>query len=168
VETSFRKVKLDTDTEELLTRLRPPELSDLRERTRSYHPPATEPTLKINSNASKRAKRRLTGWRFREGSSDEMHLIDIKVGGGPDWVKEEDAHRKFKRRLLEFWERKGGRGKAIVKAGGAITENTRFLIHKVLDDRSAGSEYYVVALPAMHRARNLLNANLRLNYTQLF
>jgi hypothetical protein len=72
-----------------------------------------------------------------------MHLIDIKVGGGPDWVKEEDAHRKFKRRLLEFWERKGGRGKAIVKAGGAITEKTRFLIHKVLDDRSAGSEYYV-------------------------
>ncbi|KAK4096913.1 hypothetical protein N658DRAFT_319714 [Parathielavia hyrcaniae] len=144
VETSFRKFKLDTDTEELLlTQLRPPELSDLREITRSYHTPATEPTLKINSNASKRARRRLTGWRFREGSSDEMHLIDIKVGGGTDWVGEEYAHRKFKRRLLKFWERQGGRERAIVKAGGAITENTRFLITKVLDERSAGSEYYV-------------------------
>jgi hypothetical protein len=170
VDTSFRKVRFDTDTEKrLLTQLRPLDISEIRERTRarSYLPTVaqtaheitsnarqpqclpttaqtTAPTAhKIISNSERLAKRRFTNWRFRKDSSDEIHLIDIEVGGGAYWVKEEDAHRKCKRRLLKFWERQGGREKAITKRGGAVTENTRFLIHQILEERSGGSEYLV-------------------------
>jgi hypothetical protein len=111
-------------------------------------PPTTAQTTaqtahNIISKSERLAKSRFTNWRFREGSSNEMHLIDIEVGGVLYWVKEEDAHRKCKLRLLRFWERQGGRAKAITEAGGAITENTGFLIHQILAERSRGSEYLV-------------------------
>jgi hypothetical protein len=144
VTTSLRKYKLDTEIEErLITQLRPLELLDIRKRTRSSHLHGAQPAPNINSNAGKRAKRRLTNWRFREGSPGDTHLIDIEVGGGLYWVTEEDAHRKFKHRLLEFWNRRGGREKAIREAGRNITNNTNFLIHEILDERPEGSEYYV-------------------------
>lgn len=74
-----------------------------------------------------------------------MHLIDIMVErlAKRIWVTEEDAHRRFRLKLLNFWAGQGGRKKAIVGRGGAVTKNTMYLVHKILDARPDDSEVLV-------------------------
>ena len=146
--TKLRKHKLDTELEQrVLPKLQPPspfELSKIRPPSATPDPSPTAPDpsqtarpLRIDSDAvtGKPSKRILfTDWRFRDGSSNKMHLIDVQVRGS-DWMTEQDAHQKFQSQLLNFWCRQGGRENAIREAGGDITENTEFLINRIVKER---------------------------------
>ncbi|KAK4106785.1 hypothetical protein N658DRAFT_482560 [Parathielavia hyrcaniae] len=141
--------RLDTETEKrLLTQLRPLDASEIRERTRarSYLPTTALTGHEIINNAVQLQclpTAQTTAQTPHKITSKRRHLIDIEVGGGLYWVKEGDAYQKCKRRLLRFWERRGGRENAIIEAGGAFTENTGCLIHQILAERSGGSKYFV-------------------------
>ena len=156
VNTSYRKVALDKETKEglftnltVIPNVTPGRLSDSLVLEPASAPPAVRGRKAVTAKPAK--KIHLRDWRFREGSSgtDEMHLIDIKIeelakhGAIASWVTEEDAHRRFRSGLWNFWDRQGGREMAIVKRGGAVTENTKYLIYSILDSSLDDSEYYV-------------------------
>ena len=58
-------------------------------------------------------------------------------------MTEEEVHREYRPRLLSFWDRQGGREKGLLKHGGTVTENTKFLIHDIIRESSDGSAFYV-------------------------
>lgn len=105
--------------------------------TRTARPLQTEEAKRREfvSPTGKQTGRRFAKWRFGEGNSDELHKIELQAEGTQDWVTEEHAHREFKTQLLGFWDDQGGRETAIEKAGGKITDNTKYLVYRVIKER---------------------------------